>query len=100
MDFGKTWNATEIFFYSDASKNAKLGFSAVCERSWMAEVWPEGFIKEYDPSIEYLEIFAVAAAVMTWIHRFRNRRIVLFCDNQSVAVYENPKNYYSSGYDR
>ena len=53
MDFSRTWNATEIRLLSDASKNTKLGFGAICEQSWAAEFWPENYIQHYDPSIEY-----------------------------------------------
>ena len=42
-------------------------------------------LKKFKPSIEYLELYAVTAAVLTWIHQFKNRRIILFCDNQSVV---------------
>ena len=68
--------------FSDSSKNAKLGFGATCGRSWMFSQWDEDFIENNDPSIAYLELYALTAGVMQWIHRFRNRRIILFCDNQ------------------
>ena len=73
MDFSKTWEATEIMMFSDASRNEFLGFGAICQRSWMAEVWPKGYIKNFEPSIEYLELFGVVAAVVQWIDRFQNR---------------------------
>ena len=41
--------------------------------------------KSFNPSIEYLELFGVTAAVIAWIHRFRNQRVILFCDNKSVV---------------
>ena len=85
MDFSKTWEASEISLFSDASKNETLGFGATCNSSWMAEMWPVGYIEEFDPSIEYLELFGVLAAVIQWIHHFRNKRIVVFCDNMSVV---------------
>ena len=73
--------ASEINMYSDAS--GKIGFGALCENSWMWGEWKE-FLK-HDPSIEYLELFALTTGVITWIHRFANRRVVLFCDNISVV---------------
>ena len=42
-------------------------------------------MQEHEPSIEYLELFAVLATVLNWLERFRNQRIVLFCDNQAVV---------------
>ena len=86
MDFSKTWEATEIMMFSDASRNEFLGFGAICQRSWMAEVWPKGYIKNFEPSIEYLELFGVVAAVVQGIDRFQNRCIILFCDNESVVA--------------
>ena len=83
LDFSKFLVADEIDFYSDAS--GKIGFGAICGSEWMSEVWPAAFLKQFKPSIEYLELFAVTAAVLAWIHKFKNRRIVLFCDNQSVV---------------
>ena len=43
------------------------------------------FLKNCKPCIEYLELFAVTAAVLVWIHNFKNKRIILFCDNKSVV---------------
>ena len=43
------------------------------------------FLMKHKPSIEYLELFTVTAAVLSWIHQFKNKRIILFCDNKSVV---------------
>ena len=85
MDFSKTWEATEICFYMDATKNSELGFGGWCVKSWMVAAWDTKFLDQVDLSIEYLELFAVTAGILAWIHRFENKRIVLFCDNQSVC---------------
>ena len=58
----------------------------VCGNAWMFGQWDQGFIKFYDPSIAYLELFAVVAAALNWIVRFKNRRVTIFCDNQSVVA--------------
>ena len=83
LDFSNYLVADEIDMYSDAS--GKIGFGALCGKDWMFQTWDEYFIKRYKPSIEYLELYGVTAGVLTWIHRFRNRRIILFCDNKSVV---------------
>ena len=57
----------------------------ICESAWMYQLWDKSFIQKYNQSIEYLELYAVTAAVLTWIHKYKNRRIILFCDNQSVV---------------
>ena len=83
LDFSKVLIADEIDMYSDASR--RIGLGALCGSSWMYKQWDQTFLDECHPSIEYLELFAVTAGVLTWIHRFRNRRIILFCDNESVV---------------
>ena len=85
LDFTKTLTAETVNMYSDAMKKEFLGFGAICKSSWMYETWDTEFLREKDPSIEFLELFGVVAGVITWIHHYQNRRIVLFCDNQSVV---------------
>ena len=77
--------AEEITMYSDASRNFKLGFRAICEDRWTFGVWDEQFMMKYQPSIEFLELFGVTVAVIKWISLFKNRVVYLFCDNQSVV---------------
>ena len=84
MDFREDMFAQDVDFSSDASKNFKLGMGAICQNSWMFMQW-EDELEQLNPSIEYLELFALAAAVLAWISRFRNRRVFIFCDNMSVV---------------
>ena len=74
--------ASEINMYSDAS--GKIGFEALCDCNWMKGMWEPSFL-EQEPSIEYLELFAVTAGILTWIRKFQNKRVILFCDNISVV---------------
>ena len=83
LDFSQVLVADEIDMYSDAS--GKLGMGAICDKAWMFQMWAPDFIKKVHPSIEYLELFAVTAAVLTWIHQFKNRRIILSCNSKSVV---------------
>ena len=78
-------SAMEIDMYSDASGNYKLGFGAYCGPEWTFGKWNLEFCEKNKPSIKYLELFAVSVAVLNWIRSFSNRRIVLFCDNESVV---------------
>ena len=82
-DFQETLTADQIMFYSDASKNPDLGFGIICEKLFICQRWDREFMLKYDPSIQYLELYAVTVGVVTWMHRYPNRRIILFCDNQS-----------------
>ena len=84
MDF-EIYTSEDIGMYSDASKNPELGVGGWCGSNWLAQKWPKGFILQKNPSIEYLELYGVAAVVLKWIHRFANKRILLYCDNESVC---------------
>ena len=77
--------AQELDMYSDALQNFKLGFGAYCGPEWTFGQWDEEFCQKYEPSIEYLELFGVAVAVINWLKLFKNMKIVLFCDNQAVV---------------
>ena len=85
MAFSKTWSAQEIDMYSDATKNPELGFGGYSGSSWMYAKWDKNFILDKDPSIAYLELYALTCVVVQWIHRTANRRVVIFCDNMSVV---------------
>ena len=37
------------------------------------------------PNIEYLELFALAAGVLTWQEQLRDMQITVFCDNMAVV---------------
>ena len=83
MDFSEMLIAEHIQFYTDAS--GRIGFSGICGQSWMSQKWPEGFIQNCNPSIGHLELYALVAGVLNWIQRFRNRRVILMCDNLSTV---------------
>ena len=74
-------------FFSDASKNESLGVGAVYDnRRWLCQQWPADFIKRHDPSIEFLELYALVSAMITWNLEpgLTNSRGVVFCDNEAV----------------
>ena len=85
LDFGESRHAREINFYTDASRNFSLGAGGVCGRSWFYLRWNRSFMQRYEPSIEYLELYAVVVAAVNWLDRFRDQRIIIFCDNISVV---------------
>ena len=78
-------DATVLDMYSNASHNFSLGFGAFCGTEWTHGQWDKNFCEEVQPSIEYLELFAVAVGVLNCLKLFRNKRIVLFCDNEAVV---------------
>ena len=76
---------TQIQFYTDASASKKKGGSGCFfSGNWNFGVWPQGFIQRYNPSIEYLELFALTVGILTWSKRLANLRICVYCDNTSV----------------
>ena len=85
MDFSATLVADQIMMTSDASRAKLLGFGGICGDFWMYSAWLENYIDNFEPSIEYLELFALVAIIINWIDRFQNRRIIFFCDNQAVV---------------
>ena len=70
-------------FFTDALKS--IGFGGYCENEWMYDTWNSDFIQNFNPSIGYLELYAVTAAILNWIHKFSNMSIILFCDNKSAV---------------
>ena len=84
-DFSKIWVAEELNFYTDASRNAFLGAGGYCDRAWFFVQWDKNFIENYDPSIGYLELYACTVGIVLWLQKFKNRKIAIFCDNESVV---------------
>ena len=67
LDFDAQQPSRVLSLYSDASKNKIFGMGAIFEnRRWIQYQWPLGFIEQENPSIEYLELFALVSAVVTW----------------------------------
>ena len=56
---------------------------------WFYGQWEPGFIKKEEPSIVYLELYAVCVGVVLWAQHFENKRIQMNCDNQSVVTMVN-----------
>ena len=84
VDLSHTLHAKDINFYSDASKNFNLGFGAIYNLNWTFGKWETGFIQENNPSIEFLELFALCIGVFTWQEKLAKARVIVFCDNESV----------------
>ena len=85
-DFAHEIPATILNFYTDASGNFTLGCGGICDDEWFMQAWETAFMKRAKPSIEYMELYAVTAGILLWISKFRNQKICIFCDNQSVVA--------------
>ena len=58
LDVDVRLNPAEVGFYSDVSRSEILGFGCIYQDRWIYGQWPQGFISQSDPSIEYLELLA------------------------------------------
>ena len=83
LDFATILQVDKINFYTDVAKTH--GFGGYFNRKWMFAEWNHDFIEKVDPSITYLELFAVTAGILSLAHLFKNRRVVLFCDNMGAV---------------
>ena len=61
-----------------------IGFGAICNASWTFGEWEPEFLAR-EPSIEFQELYGVTVGILNWIHRFKDRRVCLFCDSISVV---------------
>ena len=85
MDFDLI-RADELDFYTDATKNSRLGFGGYYDSEFMYQTWDKSFILTKNPSIGYLELYAVTAALLRWMPKLKNRRVVVFVDNESTKT--------------
>ena len=86
-DFDKLVTATEVGFSTDSSASAKLGFGGIClsAKQWFWGRWEDGYIENFKPSIEYLELYAVCVGLFIWAERFTGLGLLIHCDNMSVV---------------
>ena len=85
VDLDNVVTSTSLNFYSDASANADLGYGVIFNSLWTFNQWEPRYIREFNPSIEYLELFALTAGILTWGHMLKNTRIAVYCDNSAVV---------------
>ena len=88
-DFSRAISAKKIQFASDASKNPHLGFGCVYKSNWTFAQWEPGYIRKYNPSIAYLELYALCVAMLIWGHHLANGRFIIWCDNKSTCTMVN-----------
>ena len=71
--------------YSDVAGNYSLGWGAYCGPHWSSGSWNSEFMEIHNPSIEFMELYVLTIGVLNWIHLFKNKRVILFCDNEVVV---------------
>ena len=87
FEFDSNITADEIDCYTDAAGNKGCGGYHMSQ--WFIYEWEDDFLEECQPSINYLELYAVTVAVILWIHHYKNKKVTLFCDNMSVVYMVN-----------
>ena len=73
VDLNKFTTSKQLCFMSDASANPIFGIGAVFNHRWLFGQWEAGYIKTFEPSIEYLELLGVVAAILTGVTCCRAR---------------------------
>ena len=88
VDLDKQIYAIKLKFYTDASLNKQYGIGGVFGNRFFYGKWPTDFIRNEKPSIEFAELLALTAGVLTWGHlkELRNTRVIIFCDNETVKI--------------
>ena len=89
IDLSRVVAAEMVGFLSDTSAKETLGFGCVLGNNWTMAQWEPGFIAQYKLSIEYLELLALVAGVLTWEDKLKNIRMIASCDNQAVVAMVN-----------
>ena len=84
MDYDSCDNAKTLDWYTDLAKALGKGFGGHHQDEWFWGAWSSEFLAK-DPSIGFLELYAVTIGVLLWAKRYPNQRILLFCDNESVV---------------
>ena len=87
VDISEVLNALEINMYTDASKKFRLRFGGIYDQEYFFGKWEDGFIRQMNPSIEYLELYAVCMAVFIWVERLRDLRIQVHGQNVWKSVF-------------
>ena len=85
FEFNSEEQALQLNWYTDAAGSAELGCGGFFNSEWFIIQWEEEFMYKNRPSINYLELYAVTIGILLWTQNFRNRKIILFCDNMSVV---------------
>ena len=83
IDFSMVLVADKLEWFTDAS--GTVGMGGIWHSHWFQADWDRSFLVTAEPSIEYLELFAVTVLVLLWSQFFMNKHICLFCDNQAVV---------------
>ena len=74
--------STDILLFTDAAKMVGLG--AAYGTTWIQARWSDHGMDQVD-DINFLELFAIMAAVFTWGRTWAGKRIVIVTDNKNIT---------------
>ena len=77
----KAQDVPEHHCYTDATANPNLGWGAVWGNHWTTGKWTPQFIRSYNFSIDFLELYAVVVAVETFKVQWANSIVIIHSDN-------------------
>ena len=80
-----------LHVFTDAATTQHLGWGAWWDMDWMWDKWDAHFMQQHDPSIDFLELFAVLVAVYAWSPYFANKHVIVHSDNQPTVAVVNAK---------
>lgn len=87
MDFSKVMHADQLMFFTDgALDDERLGVGGCFENDWFSGLMPRGECGHFASrlTIQMIEMYGILLGLSLWIDRLRNRRVVIFCDNEAV----------------
>ena len=73
----------EAVFLTDASVNVNLGWGSFSSktRQWSYGMWDRQFFSAFNPSINFLELFAVVVTIVSLGGSLVNKRVHVYSDN-------------------
>ena len=74
------------FLLSDATACESLGFGVIFNMSCVYQRWEDGFIREFQPSIKFLELYALCIGVFLWSSQLKNTRFILFVTTNMFVI--------------
>ena len=83
----KVLHASAIGVFTDAVGNVKLGWGAWLPHLglWMYSQLEEDFFQKFQPSIDFLELYALLATIVTWAPHLMDHAILFQLDNTSTV---------------
>ena len=76
-------NGCAVEVYADAAGNLLLGWDAFypSEGLWIYQKWDPVWFHHYQHSIDFLELYALLARMVTWAPHLLNKTVIFRSDN-------------------